>query len=315
MKSDSPSTLSPQPSALPDRLRSYITAHPPIDGKPFSNADAAREFGYSASMVSKFLSGKLEGDTTRFQNVIEDILKSAAARQQENLTLFETNVSRTVNATLERIRSNNSVGVISGPAGVGKTCGIILYLQVYPSAIFITAARWQRDATALAGLLFAAVETSGYDNRTPRMDFVARKLKDSNRLLIVDNAHRLTIGALELLFDFHDQTGVGIALIGNPAVLDNIRKNDQQYSRCAIKKEITLEKPAKVAAEMLRVSFPDASDDLRDLSEQVVSNRGHLRALKHQIRLAKQIGEEVSTDAVTAFRSAHTQLIRDYQLD
>lgn len=301
---------------LPTRLAEYIAARSPIDGKPFSQADFGREIGYSAGQISRYLNGKFIGNLSKLESVIEDVLKSAATRQAEALAIFETNVTLMVNATLERIRRTNDVGLIFGPAGVGKTCGIVLYLKVNLSAILLTATRWNRDAGGIQNLLFSAVETRGYDNRTPRMDFVTRKLKDSNRLLIVDNAQRLTTGALEVLFDLHDATGIGIAFVGNPEVLDSIRKSDQQFSRIGIKKEVQIDKPAKVAEKMVELSGANGhADALTDLAEQVVSQKGHLRALKKQLRLGKEIAAETALGAVDSFRAAHGQLVRDYQLD
>ena len=52
--------------------------------------------------------------------------------------------------------------------------------------------------------LFEAAPRGDYDNRTNRMEHAVRQLRGSDRLLIVDDAHKLTLPGLQCLFDFQD---------------------------------------------------------------------------------------------------------------
>jgi hypothetical protein len=134
----------------------------------------------------------------------------------------------------------------------------------------------------------------------------------------VDNAHRLTGGSREWLFDFHDRTRCPIALVGNPEILQSIRRNDQQFSRIGVNKEITLNRKQvrEYARKMLEAKVEKPQDGLLDLAAAVVEQRGHLRALRKQLDLMLDLAasKAFAGDQVKAFQEAHKQLVRDYDL-
>lgn len=324
--------------ALPlrERLRLYISTHALVNNAPYSQADAGRELGYSTSMVSKYLSGNLTGDLSRFELAIEDLLAQAPNREQQQqwTNLFLTSVSQIVEATFERIRKIDDVGLVCGPAGAGKTCACHLYKQGNPTCIFLTATRWKRDAHGMEHLLFEGVGKAGWDGHTPRMDHVTRKLRDSHRLVIIDNAHRLTTGAIELVCDAQDEAGFSVGLVGNESVLETIRRSDQLLSRIGMKRPVVVSAPntkgkasragtatfsfQQSVKQMIKLHAPDAngqSEEVAALGEIVASKQGHLRALKKQLILAKEIKATGQLNYPDAFRAAHSQLIRDYALD
>lgn len=65
-----------------------------------------------------------------------------------------------------------------------------------------------------------------------------RELRDSGRLLMVDEAELLPYRALEVLRRLHDKAGIGIVLAGMPRLLINLkgRRGEfaQLYSRVAL---------------------------------------------------------------------------------
>jgi hypothetical protein len=167
--------------------------------------------------------------------------------------------------------------------------------------------------------LFAAVENRAWKrNNESRGEFLTGRFKGSRRLVVVDNAQRLTAGARQWLFDFHDATGCPIALLGNPEILDKIRLSDQQFSRVGLRREIKGGDARGDAGSMVRLHWPEVAEDaaLLALAVSVVKGRGHLRALKKQLLLARDIFTNGDFAApADAFRAAHTQLIRDYKLE
>lgn len=326
---------------LDQRLRLYIDTHAPVDDgrgvmRPFSMADAGREMGYSAGMVSKYLNKNLTGDKSAVEAAITDLLDKAFTRQTEThfTNLFLTSTSQSVEATFERIRKCDDIGLVCGPAGSGKTCGCHMYHESNPTSLFVTATRWKANPVGIESLLFDAVGKRGWSGFEPRMDYFIRKMRNSHRLVIIDNAHRLTRRALELVCDAQDENGFSVGLVGNEEVLETIRRSDQLLSRIGLKKPVFVTAPhangkglanrkgslnfRQTVERMVELHAPDVNgskEELVALGEIVAAEQGHLRALKKQLTLAKEIKHSSNLNYAESFRAAHTQLVRDYKLD
>jgi DNA transposition AAA+ family ATPase len=280
-----------------------------------STSDLAKELNSNSTQVSKYLSGKPEGDVEKMESTIEDVLKSAARRMQATaVTLFECEATKKVAAALEMIRKTNDIGLIHGPAGVGKTCAATHYLHNNPSAVMLTVTKWTGSAQGLARTMFAAAETRGWKHNKTMSAWLVERFAASNRLIIVDNAHRLTTGGREWLFDFHDATLVPIALVGNPEILNGIKTNDQQFSRIGLCREIKMKDPKQVARNLLSQIAPGAKESIDDMAEKITEERGHARALKKHLLLLPEMLAKSKGDFRQAIAMAHTQLVSEYQL-
>jgi len=295
-------------------LRAYATA------QSLTNAELGDELGgIHPTLVSRYLNGKPDGNVVRLEAAAADVIKNAARRREIAIKLFPTNVSLQMNSNFETIRKTNDFAVITGPAGGGKTCGIHLYVAINPTALFITMTAWQRNVIGMESILFGEMSTSDWSRNEPRATYMARKLKNSNRLIIVDNAHRLTNWTLNWFFDFHDETGCPVALVGNPEILKLIRTNDQRFSRVGLCDPLPApdHKKYKIVEQIVTQIAPEANGYLNDAGAVVVEQHGHLRALRKQVSLAREIRENTPGMGMgweEAFEAAHLKLIRNYRL-
>jgi DNA transposition AAA+ family ATPase len=298
-------------AALIERLKAHKERHGLTD-----NA-LGKLLGVSGTMVNRAVNGVFKGNAQAFAARAADFLHNDPARRQAREEVFDSGATRAVRDFLETVRRTGDVGLAFSPAGRGKTMGIRLYLADNPLAVGLELADWSHCAAGLERALLAAVDGRGWKrNRESRGEYLAARFRGSRRLIVADNAHKLTAGARRWLFDFHDFTGCPVALVGNPELLDAIRQNDQQFSRVGLRREIRGGKPADDAASMLRLHWPEAGEDgeLLALAVVVIREQGHVRALHKQLELAKDIHGNFDTPA-EAFRAAHTQLIRDYKLE
>lgn len=277
-----------------------------------------QELGVSSTRVNKYLTGKPEGNVPELEARIADMLKSAGSRTTMNVEPFETSATQLIRATFEQARKTNDVALIVGPAGIGKTISKDMYCADNPTTLGVSVPRWLRHEGGVVALMFDACDTRDWDGCTARAVYMTRRLKGSNRLIIIDNAQRMTAGAREWLFDFHDETGCPIAMIGNPEVLQAIRRCDQHFSRVGIYQEVSLS-PKKIkdyAKALVDALVKKPVDGLYDLAVAVAEERGHLRALRKQLLLMLDLCESSAFegDQLRAFHAAHTKLVRDYQL-
>jgi transcriptional regulator with XRE-family HTH domain len=113
--------------------------------RPLTMADIAQEMGVSSTVVNKYLAGKPEGDVVKLERLVADMLKAASKRQNSDVPFFRTNVTDRISATFELIRKTNDVGLIFGPAGVGKSITIAEYTRTNATTLAISVPRWQRN--------------------------------------------------------------------------------------------------------------------------------------------------------------------------
>ena len=308
-----PTTTPTEPEFRPirpeliERIRAYKSTY------KLSDNGFARLIGSSGTMVNRAINGKFEGTPEVFESKIEDFFKNDPTRRASREELFENEFSRAMANFLETVRRTDDIGLAYCPAGKGKTSGIRLYVANTPTAISVELTKWNAGADGLARLIFHSIESRRWRGNTARGDFLVERFTGSRRLIIIDNAHRMTSGSRQWIFDFHDATGCPIALVGNPELLDAIRENDQQFSRIGMRSEIHGGKPKDDANRLTAIHWPEAVGQLKDLASTVIKNRGHLRALKKQLLLAREISAGFDT-ASEAFEAAHTMLIRDYKL-
>jgi DNA transposition AAA+ family ATPase len=164
------------------------------------------------------------------------------------------------------------------------------------------------------------MEVRGMAAGTRRADWLVERLRGSNRLIVIDNAHRMTRSALAWIFDFSDPveaggTGCPVALVGNPELLEKIAAKDQQFSRVGVLRPLKLTGARALADAMLQRLCPAHAGALLDLAERVVTERGHLRALKKHLLLMPEFLGAAGGDPRKAFLMAHTQVVSNYKLE
>jgi DNA transposition AAA+ family ATPase len=322
-------TAGQQKTADPETKRALQDFRARGDGaRPYTLEDLARLLGSNVATLSRYLSDKagtqLVGDIPRLEAVARDVMAAATRRAARVAApTFGTPAVDQIRTVLETIRKTGDVGLIHGPAGIGKSKALEVYLEANPSAIGIVANSWSRSGCDAARLVFDTLDTRKWSGNVKRAIWLIDRLRNSERLLIVDNAHRLSASGLAWLFDFHDETRCPLALVGNPEVLDQIKKNDQQFSRVGLLREVSLGRREgdrqkaldAIAAHMCRRHLGEDGDDIRDLCVRVLGERGHLRALDKHLRLVVEMLPHFKGDLREAFKSAHTQVVSDCRLD
>lgn len=305
---------------LRSQLEEYKTS------KNVSLRQLAKELASSETMVSKYLANKFEGNVELFEAAVRDLLKSAALRNTiivGEIETFPTLITKQVHKFIELHRRASSIGLIFGPSGIGKTRAIETYLATNKLALFFGASRFSGcNHTAVINAIFRQIDHASYvlKKHGTKGQYVAEKLRGSGRLLIVDDAHRLTRKAVECLFDFHHDTKCPVVLVGyEDAMLGFIRGidcNGTLASKLGSKITVDLKNTvANVATEMVKRIWPEAVDQIAPLAIHVAEQPGHLRSLFNQLRLAKELHVSgVCQSAEQAFRGAHGYLIREYKL-
>jgi len=287
------------------------------DRNGLSNRTLGMELGYSSAAVSTYLNDDFKGDAEKFESAVENILRNEPIRKVVASETFETDVTSMIAGAIVTIMETNDFALIFGAAGIGKTVGAARFVAANPTSILVTLTQDCNNAHYIARELFAAVKSRAFfKSGLNRTEWIRSKFKGSNRLVLVDNAHRMTASARKWLFDFSDSTSCPVVLIGNPEVLDSIKLNDQQFSRIGLAPEVALdpEEIPSIVSRILIQMCPQHAEALQSYGVKVASQRGHLRALVKEVKLALNFISKGEKDAKAAFRAAHSQLVRNYDL-
>ena len=303
--------------AYVERRRAYYATK----NRQYRYSDLATELGVSVSYVSRYIDGKPNFDPVKLEKAARSILQHEARRASIVHGLFPTAQSKALATAAEDLKATCSVGLIHGESGSGKTAAVEMYAQANPSTIYIALHRWEKTGSEVARLLCEFLDPEGRGRGTiQRPVWLVRQLRDSGRLIIVDNADEASYDALKWLFDFADATNVPILLVGNEDVLKIIRRNPKMFSRLGLFEPLNVPEGRKLrdqVATLLASLCPDHSDAILDLAVEVAerSHGGHLRAVVKRVvqmqtfmATGRREGNHKLADPVYAFGVADHRL-------
>lgn len=173
-------------------------------------------------------------------------------------TFISTREHRRFTEFANAVRKHRYIGVCHGPAGVGKTLSARRYARwdLVESMLVEWGAREASDAQVNAALARSRTvfytPTVGVTLRELRKDLpllisradisielhvkpdglsASRRRPNHVQLIIIDEAERLSVTALEYLRDLFDRDGIALVLIGMPGIDKRLSRYPQLYSR------------------------------------------------------------------------------------
>ena len=293
----------------------------------------ARGIGCHQGTLGKMLAGKQRWSDALVAKATEYLRLRAIRDADEAAGLVgrtvPTSVSRTIADVCTVCQVQHAIGEVRGSAAVGKTIGALLYCRSNPAAIYIHASarvntpiRMLEELWHLAGFRYvnAAARsrskrpgTGGRANRgkwqrrpahrSPTVkaqydqiveDWRVGEGQTSARVVLIDDAHLLGDRTLELLRTVHDDTGVGLVLVGTTNLLrlqaacGAGQMYEQVVSRVAIRRTI-LSPPAADVAAIAKAHMPPGRDltaAAREYLLAVAAGFGGNRAVRWHVQLA-----------------------------
>jgi len=327
-----PSTRKAVDLALVARLRALTDTG--YKGKLWSRNELARAIGSNSANVSIYLrqdaetAPEIKFDVGIFEAKAKDFLTTLASRREFNGGIIATAVVTRFSAFVDNVRATTEIGFFYGDAGLGKTTAMESYAAGNPNALCLSATKWQCGAHGMEVQLAAALHIGVQPRGSRRAEAVAAKLMDFAGCILIDNAHRLTVGAVEFLFDLYDLTTTPLVFVGNRRFMDRLRSDDQLFSRLFYKTEAgfpdTPDKPRNhaihaAADALLKREMPAHFAELKTMARKVAREPGHLRALVKRCRSAAEIARHPSfadRPITDAFLAAHASSVHTgYQLE
>jgi len=273
----------------------------------------AAEVGIPYGTFTSWNGGTYAGDNDKIATAVEKWLMSREDRARTAAILptspgFQrTPTAEKILALLNFCHHAPDLGVLAGGAGIGKTTAIEEYQRRASNVFIVTAEPVSRSAHAVLQDLAEVIGV--VEKSTTRLSrAIQNRLRNTNALIIVDEAQHLPTGTLDQLRSLHDRAGCGLVLSGNQTVYSRLAGGNgkpefaQLFSRVGmrINQDRPTDEDVAVLSKAWGVEGPDEVQLLRAISKKP----GALRGVAKTIRLASVVAagrdEHVSVNHIKA---------------
>jgi len=265
-----------------------------IDAKRVSSSQIAKEISVSPSTLSQVLNGLYKADPVKIVEKLENWLRLREQRDANPSVdpgFVMTVTAKQIMDDLSYAQITESIVVLYGASGVGKTKTLDEYQRTNNNVWKVTASP---SRSSLTECLYEIAMELGMDDaprrKGPLSRVIRQRLKGSEGLVIIDEADHLDYPTLEELRILQEETGIGMALVGNNKVYTQLtggRRNEdfaRLFSRIAKKRGIHKTKVADVRAISEAWNIGGGSE--MSLMIQISERPGGLRLLSKTLKLA-----------------------------
>lgn len=272
--------------------------------KGYSQTQVARAIGKSTAVINQYLQGKYTGDVPAIDALVHSfIIREAEKEKSQKITarFVPTVTSRKGIEVIRYAHLDGDLNVIFGAAGLGKTMILREYAAQHRDALLIEADPGYTARVVLEELC-NLLGLSKRGNMHELSEACIAALRDSGRLLMVDEAENLPYRALETLRRIHDKSGIGLVLAGMPRLIINLKgkrgEYQQLYSRVGFALCIGDSLPQSDITDIAVSMLPGAGS--QDVSEALFkASHGNARRLFKLVRGVSR-HSEISGNAVSA---------------
>lgn len=272
--------------------------------KGYSQTQVARAIGKSTAVINQYLQGKYAGDVPAIDALARSFINREVEKEKSQkiaARFVPTVTSRKGMEVIRYAHLDGDLNVIYGAAGLGKTMILREYAAQHRDALLIEADPGYTARVVLEELC-GLLGISKRGNMHELSEACIAALRDSGRLLIVDEAENLPYRALETLRRIHDKSGIGLVLAGMPRLIINLKgkrgEYQQLYSRVGFALCIGDSLPQSDITDIAVSMLPGAGS--QEVSEALFkASHGNARRLFKLVRGVSR-HSEISGNAVSA---------------
>ena len=267
------------------------------------------KMGIPNGTISQFAPGTYKGDMAAIAAKVHRFFLHAEvqdelARDAPIAPGFQaTKTAKRVMGTLAWGQRGKFVAVVGDP-GTGKTAALKQYQVANPNVWMMTASP---SRACINSMLLALVQAMGAKarqfGRSHALAALAREKVEGRRgLIIVDEAQHLAAESLEELRVLHDETGVGLALVGNREVLTRVEGAAREaafaqlYSRMSLR--LVLPAPAAADVDVLLNAWEISDARQRDFLSRIAlkPGGGGVRSLTATLEYATVMAQQADDE-------------------
>ena len=207
------------------------------DQNSLTNRRLAKMVGVSASALSQVLAGKYKGDTDRILRELAKLrLRPPPTAADPTDRCVETQFALDIWARVQEgadlaLGGEPRMVLVVAPSGSGKSVALQACAQEFPEAIYLELDAGCSTRPAFLRELAMALKCTKLPHYTQFVfKYIIKTLKNSCRLLIVDEVHHGGIEVLNVIRQIMDKTGCPVVLAGQPVLETLIRTSRSDRS-------------------------------------------------------------------------------------
>ena len=280
---------------LINKLKQHLT------DSQITQAQLAREAGVNAGALSAYPNDNYKGNIADVEAKLTAYLEKKAVQAREFVeapAFIETATSRQIFKTLEFAQIANCLATVYGMSGVGKTKAIQEFAKSHANVWLVTASP---SRSSLSEILYEIALELGISDAPRRKGtlsrLIARKIKGTEGLLIVDEADHLPYEALEELRIMQEEAGIGLVLVGNDKVYTRMKGGispSHEYARLwsRVAKNTSIQKTKKADTQAVAAAWGlETDEDALKVMQSITETGGGLRILTQTLRLAGMVAK------------------------
>ncbi|EAO6530581.1 AAA family ATPase [Salmonella enterica] len=281
-----------------------------MDAHGYSQGQVARAIGRSSATMNQYVQGKYNGDIGDMEERIGHFLRRV--REKQNALRIDERFVSTPTASkglevLSYAHLESEICVLYGAAGLGKTMILKEYARRDSNVIFIEADPGFTARTLLEELC-GRLRLSKNGNIHALIEVCVEKLKDSGRLLVIDEAELLPYRALEVIRRLHDKAGIGVVLAGMPRLIVNLKGKRGEYAQLYSRVALALDLGNALARQdfdQIAVDLMPEAEDRKISDALYEQSKGNARRLfkmaRGVYRMCDISKKDVSVTAIEKF--------------
>ena len=277
-----------------------------------TNRALASKIGISQAALSQWFSGTYKGSLKNLESKARRWLATNRQAKKGNEQVVSipnyvaTSTAARIQSALSFAQATHGLAVVYGGAGMGKTRSAQEYAASHSNA-------WLTTVTPASATLHAVLErialAIGIKPSLTKGSAVVEteileRLKDSDGLLIVDEAQHLRIRMLDQIRSIHDASETGLVLLGGDTLYSQLigGYRDAYYAQIfsRISKRLHLRHPSAGDVVALADAMGVGGASERSLLKKIAVNPGALRGIVQTVRLASVLagGGNIKADHI-----------------
>lgn len=240
-----------------------------MEERKYSQAALARLARISGSSLNQIIKGVYATSPSKLLVSVESAMQHADETSGHAAVAVETGFFRMANVAFGMARRYRNFAVLTAYVGVGKTFACKYYTKTHPNTYFIEADPTMTQQS-LTKLLHRMIIGPGKGSLADKFDEVVASLKDTDSLIVVDEAETMTSKQLHMFRRIRDKANIGIVLAGTEHLSGLIKPEhgqfDQIRSRSGFWPETVRGISAEDAAALVQSAF-----GAEEVSEDVIA--------------------------------------------